>query len=174
MQVNAETYKEYVTRLHDLDYRFLGEGGFGTVFEHPTFSNVAVKVVKQDRAYKKFVTFCMQHPRNPWLPRIASIKDLQLDDANLAYVVFMEKLQPVKPTFIAELKEAMRSKFGLRPWSDTQWFNRASWRHIAANSPKDFAELATYFATNLNNVDLVPSNFMRRGNQLVFNDPVAG
>lgn len=173
MRVTAETYKEYVRRLHDLNYKFLGEGGFGTVFQHPHFRNVAVKVVKQDRAYRKFVNFCMANPHNPWLPRIASVKAITLDDANLAYVVFMEKLDPVKPEFIAELKEAMRSKFGLRLWSDTQWFDRASWRKIAAGTPEEFSTVATYFADNLNNIDLVPSNFMRRGKQLVFNDPMA-
>lgn len=176
MQINAETYKEYVKRLLDLDYTKLGEGGFGTVFQHPCFDNVAVKVVKQDRAYRKFASFCIENPHNPWLPRIASVKSIKLDDANLAYVVFMEKLQPVTPAYVAQLKQAMQSKYGLRLWSDTQWFNRASWRAIATHkdTPPDFAELAAYFATNLNNIDLVPSNFMRRGNQLVFNDPMAG
>lgn len=174
-KVEAETYKEYVTRLIDeMDYIKLGEGGFGTVIQHPTMHNVVVKVVKMDRAYRKFCDFCMAHPKNPWLPKIARLDPIKLDDANLAYVVFMEKLVKVEPAFVEKLKEAFKDKYNLKYWSDNQWFNRESWRKIAAAAPPDFALLASYFATNLNSLDLVPSNFMRRGNQMVFNDPVAG
>jgi hypothetical protein len=173
MKISAETYREYITRLHDLDYKFLGQGAFGTVFEHPTFSNVAVKVVKADSAYKKYAEFCAAHKSNPWLPKIADLVPVKLDDAPRAYIVFMEKLQPVKPEFIDELRDSMISRFRLRRWSETQWFDRASWRKIASETPPAFAVIASYFANNLNSVDLTPSNFMRRGNQLVFNDPMA-
>lgn len=175
MKVEAETYKEYIRRLVDeMDYVKLGEGGFGTVIQHPTLRNVVVKVVKMDRAYRKFCDFVMKHPHNPWLPKIARLEQLKLDDANLAFAVFMEKLDKVDEAYVVKLKEAFRSRYNLKFWSDNQWFDRASWRKIAADSPPDFAQLATYFATNLNSLDLTPSNFMRRGNQLVFNDPVAG
>ena len=175
MKVEAETYKEYVKRLiTEMDYTKRGEGGFSTVIQHPTLHNVVVKVVKMDRAYRKFCNFVIEHPKNPWLPKIARIDPLKLDDANLAFAVFMEKLDKVDEDYVNRLKEAFRKRYNLRYWSDNQWFDRASWRKIAADSPPDFSVLASYFATNLNSLDLVASNFMRRGNQLVFNDPVAG
>lgn len=173
--VEAETYKGYIRRLIDeFDYEKLGEGGFGTVLQHPTMRNVVVKVVKMDRAYRKFCKFAMDNPTNPWLPKIASVQTIALDDANLAYAVFMEKLDKVPASYVEKLREAFRDRYNLRFWSDNQWFDRASWRKIAADSPPDFSKLATYFADNLNSLDLIPSNFMRRRNQLVFNDPVAG
>jgi hypothetical protein len=174
MKLTAETYRQYVERLHnEMNYDFLGEGAFGTVFQHPTLSNVAVKIVKMDSAYKKYAEWCKANRRNPWLPKIASVKGLTLDDAPKAYAVFMEKLSPVDAAFVDRFKFAIRDRFDLKLWSDAQWFRKADWLKIAAGTPAEFATVATYLANNINRVDLLHANFMRRGGQLVFTDPVA-
>lgn len=176
-KISAETYQQYVNRLHrDMDYRILGEGMFGTVFLHPTFNNVVVKVVRGDAVYKDFAKFCKAHPNNPWLPKVASISAIKLDDATQAYAVFLEKLTEVNEKSVRTFAKALAARFDLGHVHPFKWFDKEGWLKIAEEvrgDDPDFSVLAAYLATRVKHLDLHPQNLMRRGGQLVFIDPLS-
>lgn len=175
MKVTAETYQEYVWRLMDLGHVRIGQGSFAVVFDHPQFKNIVVKVVKKDNAYLKFAKFAHSRKRNPWLPNIASIQQADLEDAPGAFLVFMEKLNPVSYSSAQAFKFKLAANFKLVPTDKTSWFTKQSWQAIAEGTKdKHFKEVAVYFAYNHSNLDLLYTNLLRRGPQLVFNDPMSG
>ncbi len=168
-----ETFLGYQLRLRELGVTFLGEGSFGTVYEHPTNPKVAVKIVRSDTLYLRYAEFCMRHTKNPWLPRIHEVTPLKLKDAPKAYSVFMERLKPAAPGDFTALRDGLRTKFKLTLWTEPQWFSKDGWKLVARGSDPAFAQLANYFADQINRVDLNSNNIMHRGSQIVFTDPVA-
>lgn len=77
-----ETASQYEDRLiKTLGIKRLGAGVFSSVFEHPVYHNVVVKVVRRvDDAYLRYAEWCMQQgTSNPWLPWIISMVPVTLD-----------------------------------------------------------------------------------------------
>lgn len=80
--LHEETASQYEARLvKTLGIRRLGAGLFSSVFQHPVYHNVVVKVVRRvDDAYLRYAEWCMtQGTRNPWLPWIISMVPVTLD-----------------------------------------------------------------------------------------------
>ena len=173
MELHAETYKEYVSRLHKLKLPTLGEGAFGKVFQHPEFSNVAVKVVRSDDAYLRLAKFAMENPGNRWLPKVASFRHVDFDDSTDGYVVFTEKLEPIGfsefNSFLIQLEGLCKHRVGA---SGDELFSLKEWKSIADSAPSDLATVIKWLYTCGLGMDLHAHNFMKRGKQIVFNDPV--
>jgi hypothetical protein len=117
-----ERLKDYTTRLvKSLNIKELGRGAFSTVFQHPAYHNVSVKITRDaDPHYILWLRECEKHQHNPWFPKIVGIHKVmfhgddvdrkvmardELNDAALEgrHIVFMQKLRPIKP---AENKKA--------------------------------------------------------------------
>ena len=73
--IAEETVADYVKRLtKTLNIKKLGGGHFSSVFQHPVYHNVAVKLcTKQDPMAVLYLRECAKRPGNPWLPKIISI-----------------------------------------------------------------------------------------------------
>jgi hypothetical protein len=107
-----ETRDEYFTRLTKaLKIKKLGSGMYATVFQHPVYTNVAVKYVgSDDEMYMKYIRIVSKTPGNPWLPRVLSIHRLTMDEADRwgdedkaeDYLIFFEKLKPASKASIAK------------------------------------------------------------------------
>ncbi len=173
--LSAETYREYVEDLIKNGSSVVGEGAFSMVFEHPEYRNLVLKVVKKDARYLEFARFCQKHPSNPWLPRVKDIKAMPFDDSRQAYVVILEKLQVAKASDVQRMIISLKTEFELKYTDASHWFTREDWRHLGANHKEDpdFAVVASYLKHHYKELDLRVPNFMARGQQLVFNDPVA-
>lgn len=169
MQLEAETYKDYLSRLRKLSIQELGSGSFGTVFQHPEFSNVAVKVVRKDAAYLKFVKFAIDHPTNKYLPRIAAVDKVKFDNGPDGYLVFMERLSQAD----FAVKEEFFNKLPYELHSTVYRLSKEGWALLSKSKDHDVAIVAQYMLKNWANLDLTDQNLMQRGRQLVFSDPVA-
>jgi hypothetical protein len=117
-QLFEERYDDYVDRLtKTLGIKQLGFGKFSTVFQHPVYHNVAVKLVgANDPHYVTFIRRCAKLPDNPWLPKVVGVHkvnihdkdanprlvsmDTELDHARVHWIVFLQKLRKAKPTEI--------------------------------------------------------------------------
>lgn len=115
----VDTYLNRLTKT--LRIKRLGAGYFSSVFQHPVYPNVSVKVTrKADPRAMTWVKESMRHPHNPWYPRIIGVHkvhfhsdevrqaDIDDDLDNLMalegrHIIFMEKLRPIKQV---ELKKA--------------------------------------------------------------------
>jgi hypothetical protein len=99
-------YDQYIVDLHKKHkLKALASGKFAVVYQHPKFPDVAVKVVKEDTPYIKFLEWSMKQKNNPWLPKILSIHHFH-DEFDPSYdgfsddeprgenwqIVFMERL----------------------------------------------------------------------------------
>jgi hypothetical protein len=174
-RLQAESYGDYIRRLiNDLDLTHVGQGAFGHVIQHPTFTNVVVKIFRKDRHYMAFVRECEKQPHNPWLPKIAGISKLQLEGSSGAHAVFLEKLRPISSAELSRFKTGLVSEYGLRydPRDpNRKWFDLPSWGRLSkqeAGGLEDFANLAT---SNYQRLDLHVGNIMKRGSQIVISDP---
>lgn len=83
--------KHFLTYLKDAGYKPLGSGAFGSVFTHPNI-NYAVKLIKNDPAYMRFVKYALAHQQDPHLPKFRG-KFMKIDA--LHFCVRMEMLEPI-------------------------------------------------------------------------------
>jgi hypothetical protein len=183
----AETYKDYIEILkRKYKLRVLGDGAFGTVFQHPTLKNVAVKVYRQVKwmSATKWLEWCKKHPENPYVPKIYKVDSLQIEQEGyqryLHNVVFMEKLSRVSSTFVDEvLQKTGASTHVLYKTVDegrlVYEFYSDSRKNVRTLKDKKLAEVLLaidQFGDQSDGTDLRYSNFLRRDQQLVFVDPV--
>ena len=172
--LSAETYREYVDNLVKNGSSVVGEGAFSLVFNHPEYNNLVIKVVKKDARYLEFARFCHKHPRNPWLPRVMSIKELPFDDSRQSYIAVLEKLSKPKVSDVQRMIIELKHEYDLKYTDVHHWFTREGWRQVGSQHlDPDFCNVASYLKHHYKELDLSVSNFMARGQQLVFNDPVA-
>ncbi len=187
--ITAETLTQYVQSLKEKGILSLGKGMSATVFNHPTMPNVVVKmIVADDPYYLKYVNFCKKNPNNPWLPRILGGPEVRTlvskskvrnkADSPLKRKViflFLEKLRPANRNdtkaaceYAASLLENNVRYYGFDEFSPGDWQLLSK-----QTKDRDFATLASFLYTFDNYLDLHSTNFMMRGAQLVFNDPVS-
>lgn len=187
--VTAETLEQYLQFLTKQRIKRIGRGLSSAVFNHPTMPNVAVKmIVSKDPYYLRYVEFCKKNPGNPWLPKILGgpetrILDFEKDGVSAAPVlkqkvifVFLEKLKPAtfndikaSVTYFSTLASL---NSGLRFFAD---FGPGDWSALAKQTKdKNVAALASFLVRfDYDYLDLHKGNFMMRGRQLVFLDPVS-
>lgn len=178
MKLTAETFKDYAHRLEKSGIKMLGEGAFGKVYQHPTYNNVAVKIVRKDPANAKWLRFCVAHKGNPYLPKLYGVQALDIDDSKKAYVVFMEKLKPCPVgaywalyTHVIPGANPGNSHYALKLNINNPYV-WAMFAKVAAEP--NLKALALLFAKcRLGSLDLSQSNLMLRGEQIVFVDPLA-
>ncbi len=169
--MNSETYKTYVARLLDVDLKKLGEGSAGTVFQHPTFANLVVKVVKHYGYYVKFARFALANPHNPYLPRVVAIQKVKFVDSPVGFLVFVEKLRPASDEAVERFFNQVPYEF--RVPSVDRRLNRDGWKYLANSKNANVRQFAELMLANFPHLDLFTDNIMSRGSQLVFSDPLA-
>jgi hypothetical protein len=169
----AETYDEYIERLHDLGVMELNRGKFGIIFQHPMVDDVVVKLVADDDAYLDFVALSKKNKGNPWLPDIIDVTHVTLDDKSAAALIFMKKLEP------ATDKDVITGFHTLAPGADQSRFSTRTrlsypeWlQAVRFSKGNDERVVCVFMARHFNRLDLFTRNFMMRGQQLVFNDPL--
>ena len=180
----AELIDDYLKRLVAQKIKQIDLGGEARVFQHPTLSNVVVKLFESPYGQVRWAQACIRNSTNPYLPKILSICKAKLRyDATSSktisyYLVFSEKLTPLKNR--VPLYKILGTYLG-------NWFcetdNPA--RDLRADSTarrlfgelkdrklKLALELAIKKPSNCE-FDLTTKNFMLRGSTLVLTDPWA-
>jgi hypothetical protein len=113
--LHEERINDYVNRLvRGLKIKTLGSGAFSTVFQHPVYHNVSVKITRDaDPHYILWLREAEKRQHNPWFPKIIGIHKVMFHgddvdrkvmardeqgDAALEgrHIVFMQKLRPMK------------------------------------------------------------------------------
>lgn len=108
--LNEETLDEYKKRLvKSLGISKLGAGAFGTVFSHPAYHNVAVKVFQWDPEYVKFAKFCKANPNNRWLPKVIDVVTANVDSGGYEKYGQKEKRE-INIVFFQKLRSATRAE----------------------------------------------------------------
>ena len=176
-RLEAETLVDYLGRLRDKHgLEKIGRGSFSIVFPHPTDPDVVVKLSVRDRAYMAWVRFAQTRPHNRWLPRILDVQPVEVSDhPGEVWAVFMPQLTPAS-------EAGVRSAFSreIAPWADLDAFSQRTrlsfpvWRQVLSMTvDPDTKALAQFMIQHFNRLDLFDHNFMMRGSQLVFTDPIS-
>lgn len=141
-------------------YKFkqIGSGLFAVVLKNKTYPYVLKIYDKNDTGYKHYLDFCIKNQDNPYVPKIkgrpVSIRDTRY------MVIRIETLEPIN-------KGDMRTFYIL-------WEGVRNGTTTDRNLKKviDFIEM---MKTDPGiHFDLHQGNVMKRGNQLVVTDPLAG
>lgn len=148
----------------------VGEGGFGTVFFHPKLP-YALKLFNSDPGYTRYIGLCLQNQHNPYFPKFRG-KLIKL--TKLVGAVRMEKL----------------TEFRTDPWDPNNFTigvdrlirNIQKTSTVPDSSPlkndKMLIDALIKIAKLVDKYhmffDIKDANFMMRGDQVVFTDPVAG
>lgn len=113
--VTEERLDDYIKRLtKTLRIKKLGAGYYSSVFQHPVYHNVVVKLCrKQDPKTIVYLREGAKKPNNPWFPKIVGIHKVTFHDEDLdpsfiemdkhgdgmnyiTHIIFMQKLRPSK------------------------------------------------------------------------------
>lgn len=167
-----ESITSYKRRLQKLRIKKLGSGLFSTVYQHPTHSDVVVKLVNDDPMYIKYAKYCMAHPKNAYLPKVYSIHRVTLvceytGRRYHCHLVFLEKLQSAGQKKISTLAKDL---FGKLRFTSVDY---DEWRDLAKSTKDTQLRDLAKILYKLEAEDIHSENVMRRGDQLVFTDPVA-
>jgi len=176
MQVLAEDLKQYLARLRDAFVMLpLGHGAYGVVYDHRSDRDMVVKISANDPGDMEYVKFCMNNSGNRWLPEVHDVHLLDLDEPYEVYAVFLQRLEKTTP-------QAVQRVFAreIAPWV-TSWdtysertrLSFPEWKNVLRTAPDpQTRRLAQFLITHFNRLDLLNQNFMQRGSQVVFNDPL--
>lgn len=185
--VTAEPYKDYIERLVDKEgLTRLAGGNFSDVFQHPTRSNMVVKVFADDPGFEKYLEWAQKNQSNPYVPKIETVvfknqkdsvfKNKYYKGRSFTYTfVFMEKLAPLN---WMPMKEWLESLPRVNPnlsihFEDLNF--KVIWQNIHDDTTdsnlKTFAQFLLSWPRHL---DMKEANVMLRGKQVVFIDPIFG
>ena len=171
-----ETFPAYVARLSAYGLRSVGHGMFSKVFQHPTLQNVVIKVVSnRDYNYLRFLKWAAKQPHNPYVPTIYAT--ITCGPARKRFtIVFMEKLKSLGYGRANRLLDELFREKGvidlLDPESPGQ-VRKLLRRTIRSSNDENLQEVCKYVLKHHGgNTDMHYGNFMLRGRQLVFTDPV--
>lgn len=197
--LQEETADEYLKRLvKTLGIKKLGKGRYASVFQHPVYQNVAVKVFdsSHDSEYLKFVEFCLANQLNPWLPKIIGTETATVDSKyvrtdRMAHfpkptvsIVFFQKLRKAK---FPEIKKATQvfldsvpEKYFLdekETYQAFEDFGSEVWELLGKHAADPHIAQVSKFFFKIGANDVHENNVMMRDeggrSQLVFTDPVA-
>lgn len=174
----AEKFDDYIYRLRDSGIKRLGDGAHGEVFVHPTDPTIAVKIVSKDSANRLWLNFCETQQENPFVVKIHHIQDIELEDTRKAYAVFMERLKPMTELRYNKFLRSVDLGNRLAEAANYAWVfianDKRFWEE-AAKGTKDanLAKVAYYLSKTQRRLDMNEDNFMLRGNQIVFVDPLS-
>jgi hypothetical protein len=176
-EMAREVFSDYLKRLIDSGIERLGKGGSASVFQHPEFSNIVVKIglAKSDSQAYEWLEWCHAH-RNPYAPLVYSVGELKAElparyrnssNPPKMFIAFMERLTPADPKvvrdFFAQYPDVfprLEARFwGFRP------------KNIKNISDKDLAVILRVI-DSFKHCDFKADNVMLRGNQIVFSDPI--
>jgi len=174
-------------KMDDLGWTRIGSGSFGVVYEHPKHPGWVFKLVMDDPAYLKFLSFT-KNSDNPHFPRVGRTTKIQ-SHRGLLDAVMIEKLT----TNSIPEPSPWEVDFGIRPYVDYYkswcWINgrnRATLtpeeRRIEQEFPqfrRACLEISRFIKQNNRrnpqrfiNTDIKDANMMFRGSIPVFTDPV--
>lgn len=188
--LHEEGLPTYLARLvNKQGIKMLGGGAFSQVFQHPHYGNVVVKVyTDKDTVYKKYVSWCLRHQGNPYVPKIIEqVKYKSPDTGDKYNIVFLQKMTPIKTVqkLITLLVKALNlntkaaedlpfmTAFG-QQGREAQDFRLIDKYVKKGRADKDFTEVWNHIRTyGADKFDLHPGNVMLRDGQLVLTDPVA-
>ena len=165
-KMKLDDYIEHLTKEEKVE--LLGRGFAGHVFQHPTMKDVAVKVVHgDDENYLKFARWAKKNSHNPFVPKIHGIENVVDDDGDKYVIIFMEKLQSMS---LAAYKRFVEDDLG----ADAEELTGAD-IEIAARETEDgdLRQVLKFLLKFDDALDLHDDNFMLRGKQVVFTDPLA-
>lgn len=174
-ELAREPYDDYLKRLLNMGIDRIGKGGSASVFQHPKFKNIVVKIGlegKQSKVYS-WLKWCST-TTNPYAPRVYHLDELEAGPpakpksyTPRMFICFMEKLAPADPKVVKQFFKEHDYVFAqLEPrfWG----IDPDNFKHV---EDKDLLEVLRAIR-RIGYSDLKLENMMMRGQQIVFVDPV--
>lgn len=168
--------------LYNNDFRALGSGTFGTVWEHPKLSYVLKVFTADDIAYTNWVATAIQLKSNPHMPRFVSPKPFTIVPGVQA--VRMERLTRIDETAYSLLRQINavvndaiieRVSAGALIDSDVMYRRHNGFIAYCKAHPEFIPALdilVKFTSQPGYRPDIHDDNIMMRGPVIVFTDPV--
>lgn len=176
--------------LKENNFKLIGEGVFSDAYESDEIMKdkfiVKVNRGELDKRYLEFVDFCQENKQNTHLPKMGNIRMFEG-----WYIIFIEKLKPIKTDFLGFNFEKFYTffnklvDFGMQQNLQKISLEKEIKDFFILNSKKpdlielyleQFCEMSIILGKlkeklNCNTLDLHDGNIMLRGNTLVIIDP---
>ena len=167
--LTKEWRQHYVKRLTSMGLEQLGNGFCANVFQHPTMPTIAVKVVEAtDKQFFRYMKWAKEHPWNPWVPQFYDSQLIDVVNERGYGIIFLERLERISETEYVEFMTEQLCCTSSRVSAD-------SLREAEAKCHSDdLRSLIHFLLVSAKSLDLHQGNFLKRGQQIVFVDPVAG
>jgi hypothetical protein len=177
-----EELDDYIKRLKKTELmQKLGNGSFATVFQHPVYHNVVVKVFDgNDYGYRDWLRFVKRNQHNDYVPKLVSLHYVENEYGDEIGIVFMKKLSRAPVSKIKLLVKQLNVWCGKDKPIDHNYyfedFGKHDWAAIARKCKAvdpSLAQVAAVFARNPPE-DLHGANVMMdTDGHLIFTDPFA-
>ncbi len=165
-----EDYSIYLKRIAKLGVRQLGKGRDSVVFQHPTDPKVVVKMTFEGMSGALgWLKWCSRS-KNPFAPRVYHMQKAKLGTYQYVFT-FMERLAPTKfDTVVKVVNAELPVAFQMQ--ASEMRIGIFSKEEIANVKDPDLKEILTVMSRMAGKIDFKDGNYMLRGTQLVFTDPV--
>lgn len=159
----------YIKRLKGMGIEQLGNGFCANVFQHPTMPDIAVKVVEAtDRQFFKFLHWSKRHYWNSWVPKFYDVTMVDVVNNKGYGIIFLERLEKIGDAeFQLFLEDTL---FCTKKSLTVTCLERA----VNMVHDDDLRSVLHFILVRSKGMDLHQGNFMKRGEQIVFVDPVYG
>ena len=190
----------YYDRLARLHIKQLGQGAYSTVYQHPVYNNVVVRVFnKTDKGYMSWMRFVAKHPDNRYVPRIIPNEKGKLfykrrvvewDEPINLYFVFLKKYVALGDKKFVEFENTLEQFLSenaitkLERESIGGYYSLLQlpfiWKDLSQSSEfkfefgQDAVDIAQFFSRR-NYIDISEHNIMYdpTNDHIVFTDPLS-
>jgi hypothetical protein len=186
--VESNTLDAYIDRLKQSGAARMGSGNYSVVFTNPQDPETVLKIMHTyDPTYLAYIKrFAMNHPDNPWLPKVFDIQSLTFDqgrqkDGMSVWVFTLERLQRATPeavkkavAYVLSTVDSQYLNVDARDYDEFYDIPQPVWKILAQHSKDANVRVLAKFLSGFppGGLDLRNPNMMMRGSQIVFADPV--
>jgi hypothetical protein len=171
-----ESDVDFIELASQYGFKKIGIGYRSTVFGNPKYPYV-IKLFVRDYGYMKYLKFCMDNKKNPYMPKIRG-KVIKIN--NYMYAVRLEKLIPygdLPTTDKVKIESLAQMLFDIMEKGknfDASYQNLIKYTKSNKNLI-DIRNVVEFFMNNNLKLDPIVYNFMKRPNgDIVITDPLFG
>ncbi len=181
-----EPFDKYLDRIESKEggkQKEVGSGAYASVYQHPKYKTIVVKVSEQGVAILRYLDFAMKHPDNPYVPKVYGVRRFQKRGGSKYFIAFIERLKDYDK--MTNVQKAMIlskhvgpdlvNEYGPIDFFDNVYSNELMQYVSKMKREKKTAQHLLQVLSYLKRIggrDLHDGNIMVRGkDQLVFTDP---
>lgn len=181
-----EPFDKYLDRIESKEggrQKEVGSGMYASVYQHPKYKTIVVKVSDQGVGILRYLDFAMRHQDNPYVPKIYGVRRFQKRGGPKYFIAFIERLNDYDRMTNVQKAMILSKHVGpnlVKEFGPVDFFDNVYQDDLVREVSKQRNKKKTVpylmrvlsYLKRIGGNDLHDGNIMVRGkDQLVFTDP---